>query len=437
MWRPRCGSRVMSTGDLRCAAGSPATNIGCSGTAPALPRWRIFWRRKRAVWRRVDRPFAAAWNARGVLGQWPEPAHDRYASTARLRSNRTETDARRQPAVATGAEPAAAACGRAVPAAPDARAGSDPTAPAGRRPARADRSDAARCRPLSAANRDVRDHYRDGVAADRHGGDLRAGFRRRAGHFPGAEDGWRNPPQRADRVCPPEGRCDQLRGRVSQLARTVTLVRTMPASADQLLQQALAAHRRGARVEAASLYRRVLEVAPTNNVACTNLAVLATAAGDFDEAEAMFRRVVELKPDAVAHYNLGFILQERGKLDAAIEVYRRALALRPDMPQAHTNLGVALQHQGKLDDAVAAFRQAIARNPKYVDAHFNLGAVLRLQGHADEAAAAYRRVIALEPSHAAARNNLALILSEAGELSAADGLLRQAVGRWPDYSEGH
>jgi predicted O-linked N-acetylglucosamine transferase (SPINDLY family) len=212
----------------------------------------------------------------------------------------------------------------------------------------------------------------------------------------------------------------------------------MPAPADQLLQQAIAAHRRGAAVEAASLYRRVLEIAPANNVACTNLAAIATAAGDFNEAEAMFRRAVELKPDAAeAHYNLGFILQEQGKLDAAIEVYRRALALRPDMPQAHTNLGVALQHQGKLDDAVAAFRQAVAGNPKYVDAYFNLGAVLRLQGRADEAAAAYRRVIELEPSHAAARNNLALILSEAGELSAADDLLRQAVRRWPDYAEGH
>jgi predicted O-linked N-acetylglucosamine transferase (SPINDLY family) len=212
----------------------------------------------------------------------------------------------------------------------------------------------------------------------------------------------------------------------------------MPASADQLLQQAIAAHRRGAAAEAASLYRRVLEIAPTNNVACTNLAVIATQAGDFNEAETMFRRAVELKPDAAeAHYNLGFILQEQGKLDAAIEVYRRALELRPDMPQAHTNLGVALQHQGKLGDAVAAFRQAVADNPRYVDAYFNLGAVLRLQGHADEAAAAYRRVIELEPSHAAARNNLALILSEAGELSAADDLLRQAVRRWPDYAEGH
>ena len=211
----------------------------------------------------------------------------------------------------------------------------------------------------------------------------------------------------------------------------------MPAPTDQLLQQALAAHRRGAVAEAAPLYRRVLAIAPTNNVACTNLAAIATQAGDFDEAEAMFRRAVELKPDAAeAHYNLGFILQERGKLDAAIEVYRRALALRPDMPQAHTNLGVALQHQGKLDDAVAAFRQAIACNPKHADAYFNLAVVLRLQNHADEAAAAYRRVIELEPSHAAARNNLALILSEAGEIRAAEALQRQAIGLWPDYAEG-
>jgi protein O-GlcNAc transferase len=212
----------------------------------------------------------------------------------------------------------------------------------------------------------------------------------------------------------------------------------MAAPADQILQQALAAHRRGAVAEAAPLYRRVLEIAPTNNVACTNLAAIATQAGDFDEAEAMFRRAVELKPDAAeAHYNLGFILQERGNLDAAIEAYRRALALRPDMPQAYTNLGVALQHQGKLDDAIGVFRQAIAGNPNHADAYFNLGAVLRLQNHVDEAAAAYRRVVELEPSHAAARNNLALILSEAGELGAAEALQRQAVGLWPDYAEGH
>src|ERR1700731_3931419 len=129
MWRPRYGSRATLAGDLRCAAGSRATNIGCIGTAPASPRWKIFWRRERAVWRRVDRPMAAAWNARGFLGQWPEPAHDRYASTARLYSDRAEADARRRPAVATFAEPAAAACGRAVPA---ACGGSKPTAAAWR-----------------------------------------------------------------------------------------------------------------------------------------------------------------------------------------------------------------------------------------------------------------------------------------------------------------
>src|ERR1700675_811908 len=104
----------MPTGELRCGARSRATNIDCIGTAPALPRWKTFWRRRRAVRRRVDRPIAAAWNVRGVLGQWPEPAHDRYASTARLYSDRAEADAWRRPTIAAGAEPAGAGCGRAA-----------------------------------------------------------------------------------------------------------------------------------------------------------------------------------------------------------------------------------------------------------------------------------------------------------------------------------
>src|SRR5580700_723475 len=162
----------MPTGELRCGARSPAKNIGCIGTASASPRWKIFWRRRRAVRRRVDRPIAAAWNARGVfLGKWPEPAHDRYASTARLHSDRAETDARRRPTIAVGAEPAGAASGCA------ARGGPEPTATAAeRQPARADRSDPARRRPLSSTHGDLRNHDRDGGAADRHGGDLHAGF---------------------------------------------------------------------------------------------------------------------------------------------------------------------------------------------------------------------------------------------------------------------
>ena len=53
---------------------------------------------------------------------WPEPAHDRYAPTARLYPDRAETDAWRRPTIAVGAKPAGAAV---VPA---ACGGPEPTA---------------------------------------------------------------------------------------------------------------------------------------------------------------------------------------------------------------------------------------------------------------------------------------------------------------------
>src|SRR6202042_3593298 len=79
---------------------------------------------------------------------WPEPAHDRYASTARLYPDRAETDAWRGPTVTAGAEPAAAAVVRSARVVGASRAGPEPiSAAAERQPARADRSDAARRRP--------------------------------------------------------------------------------------------------------------------------------------------------------------------------------------------------------------------------------------------------------------------------------------------------
>jgi protein O-GlcNAc transferase len=212
----------------------------------------------------------------------------------------------------------------------------------------------------------------------------------------------------------------------------------MAAPADQIVQQALAAHRRGAVAEAAPLYRRVLELDPSNEVACTNLAAIAAQAGALAEAEDLYRRVVALKPgSAQAHYNLGYILQQQGRLDLAAAAYRHVIVLRPDFVEAHNNLGVVLEAQGLLDEAVAAFRAAVAAAPQRADAHFNLGAVQLRQGLSDEAANAFRRVVGIDPNHVGARNNLALILSAQGDFGAAHRLQQQVVARQPDYAEGH
>jgi Flp pilus assembly protein TadD len=101
-----------------------------------------------------------------------------------------------------------------------------------------------------------------------------------------------------------------------------------------------------------------------------------------DEAVAEDRKAVELAPDyGGAHYNLGVVLQNKGLVDEAIAEYRKAIALmpNPDYPEAHYNLGIALRDKGDLDEAASEFQKAVALKPDDALTHYNLGATLRLR----------------------------------------------------------
>ena len=91
------------------------------------------------------------------------------------------------------------------------------------------------------------------------------------------------------------------------------------------------------------------------------------------EAEASFRRALEIKPDyAEAHSNLGVTLREQGRLTEAEASYRRALEIKPDYAEAHSNLGNILLEQGRPTEAEASYRRALKIKPDYAEAHSNL-----------------------------------------------------------------
>src|SRR3990172_4395110 len=78
-------------------------------------------------------------------------------------------------------------------------------------------------------------------------------------------------------------------------------------------------------------------------------------AGRLPEAEAGYRRVLELKPDwADAHNNLGVTLWDQGRQAEAEASYRRALEIEPDYVEAHYNLANAMRDQGRLSEAEAS-----------------------------------------------------------------------------------
>lgn len=239
---------------------------------------------------------------------------------------------------------------------------------------------------------------------------------------------------------------------------------------EKLLEEALAAQRRGSLEDAKRLYAAVLSICPTNAVACGNLAIIAAQQGNLAGAERWFRQGIALRPNDPAGYNnLGLVLQQQGRLNEAIVVhqqalklrphyaeaflalgnalkqqhdldgaarsYHSALAIRPDYAEAHNNLGVLLQAQGRYEDAALVYRKAITARRGYLEAEFNLGAVLQEMGNLEAAEAAYGRVIAINPRVAVAHNNLGTVLKDLGRLDAAVSSLERAISLQADYAE--
>ncbi len=182
--------------------------------------------------------------------------------------------------------------------------------------------------------------------------------------------------------------------RISQLFAfllTVSLVamphRAIAQTSDQLFQQGNAAQAAGNFAAAESIWRRVLELNPSNATAYNNLGVTLADQGKFEEAIAAYRQAIELDPDStiaynnlvIAYNNLATSLFEQGKFEEAIAAYRQAIELDPDsttaynnLAIAYNNLGVALADQGKFEEAIAAYRQAIELDPNLPQPQNNL-----------------------------------------------------------------
>jgi Flp pilus assembly protein TadD len=85
--------------------------------------------------------------------------------------------------------------------------------------------------------------------------------------------------------------------------------------------------------------------------------------GKFAEAEAHYRRALDLRPnDHNTPLNLGWLLTMTGDVEPAVELLRRRAAVMPDAI-GHAHLAEALWLAGRLRDATAAARTAAEFEP--------------------------------------------------------------------------
>jgi tetratricopeptide (TPR) repeat protein len=173
---------------------------------------------------------------------------------------------------------------------------------------------------------------------------------------------------------------------------------------------------RGNPIEAASLYRRAVELDPNFALAYAVLSVVYANAGEAElarenagEAFALRDRVSERERFYVSEKFYSYVTGEREKALEVLETWKQTYP-RDIVP--HVNIGVHYSFVGRYDKALEESREAVAIDPGSDSARANVVDTLISLGRYDEAAAETEQLFGRTPDSPAYhlfRTKLALI----------------------------
>jgi arylsulfatase A-like enzyme/Tfp pilus assembly protein PilF len=194
---------------------------------------------------------------------------------------------------------------------------------------------------------------------------------------------------------------------------------------------------RGNREAAAAVYENnLLPLDPDNPGFVVDLAELKRALGEMDRAYELYRRALELNPtDAIVMQQLGQLEVDRGNLEAAGELFSSAIATDPQLLGAVYMAGRLAEQQGRSEDAIALYEKVLAIDSSHRDTLINLG-VMHARSGADELARMrLKQALAVAPFSVRAHYNLGLLELHSGDNSMAMRHLENALrfrGTFPE-----
>lgn len=85
--------------------------------------------------------------------------------------------------------------------------------------------------------------------------------------------------------------------------------------------------------------------------------------GDFDEAEKVWIKAIDLKDNAAIRLNLALAYKDREKFDEALVSLKKAVSLNKKFPQAHYELSQLLIRNKQMEEAAKHFKEVIRLAP--------------------------------------------------------------------------
>lgn len=197
---------------------------------------------------------------------------------------------------------------------------------------------------------------------------------------------------------------------------------------DQAVHDAIDLYQRGRAQEAAAVYRRVLEQRPDMAVAYRHLALLQWELGDPAAAVGTLRTAMQRGvTEAGVPTQLGIYLAEGGQPREAISLLEAAVRGRPADVEALNALGIAWARAGRADRALEAFRAVLRIDARDAMAHENIAFVYLQQGDLPAARRALETAAAINPGSSAAFAGLGVIALRMGNRPEAVAHWRRAV----------
>ena len=165
--------------------------------------------------------------------------------------------------------------------------------------------------------------------------------------------------------------------------------------------EGVALARAGSLDEAEALFKEILELQPGIPEVYRNLAYVYDKSEDWENAEMSLLSALDLRPgDASFVAALAELYRKTDRGDEAMALLAEQASDNPEDAVSQFNRGLFLLDGGNGAEALAAFEAALAADPELGEAHYHLGTILVGQGKVPESVAHLETYLATNPDNA-------------------------------------
>ena len=191
---------------------------------------------------------------------------------------------------------------------------------------------------------------------------------------------------------------------------------------------AFSLHQAGNLDQAEVIYKKIIQADSLHSDAMNLLANIHLQRGDFGRARDIIFKAIKLQPNRPDyHSNLGSAFRGLKNSLKAIKAYQSALSYMPDHFESQFNLACVYFENGNLESAAEAFSKTIHLKPRFPAAHEQLAEVFRQQGNIDQAIECYDTLLSIVPDNAAFHRKKGDLLQSFNKLDAAEKAYRKAI----------